>query len=116
MLLLASAHNAEMLWAAALVLCIGNGIGAGLMMTLGADLAPVESKSEFLGIWRFIGNTGNAGGPVVIGALADVIGLHLAAAAIAGFGIAAVLVLATLVPETLVRRVSKHIPKSFDVD
>ena len=116
MLLLASAHNAEMLWAAALVLGIGNGVGAGLMMTLGADLAPVESKSEFLGIWRFIGNTGNAGGPIVIGAVADVVGLHLAAAAIAGFGIAAVLVLATLVPETLVRRVSKHMPQALDID
>ncbi len=108
MILLAFAGNAEMLWAAAMVLGIGNGLGSGLMMTLGADLAPAGPKAEFLGIWRFIGNTGNSGGPLVVGAVADLVGLNLAAAAVAGFGVAAVLTLAFLVPETLIRDPAKN--------
>ena len=111
MLLLAMAGSAEMLWAAALALGLGNGLGSGFMMTLGADLAPEGSKAEFLSIWRFIGNTGNSGGPLVVGAVADLVGLHLAAVAVAGFGVAAVLTLAFLVPETLVRGPPKHTAK-----
>ncbi len=107
MFLLATAGSAEGLWAAALVLGIGNGLGSGLMMTLGADLAPEGSKAEFLGVWRLIGNSGNSGGPLIVGAVADLVGLNLAAAVVAGFGVAAVLTLTFLVPETLIREPPK---------
>jgi MFS family permease len=107
MFLLATAGSAEGLWAAALVLGIGNGLGSGFMMTLGADLAPEGSKAEFLGVWRLIGNTGNSGGPIIVGAVADLVGLNLAAAVVAGFGVAAVLTLTFLVPETLIREPPK---------
>ena len=43
---------------ASMLIGLGNGIGAGTMMTLGADLSPPESRGEFLGIWRLIGDTG----------------------------------------------------------
>lgn len=103
MVVLAGSTNAQMLWIAAMVLGLGNGLGSGLMMTLGADLAPEGSKGEFLGLWRFIGNFGNSSGPLAVGAVADFGGLGLAALTAAGFGVAAVLALIFVVPETLKR-------------
>ena len=58
---------------------IGNGLGSGAMMTLGADLAPPDSRAEFLGIWRLIGGCGGTGGPFVVGSVADLFGLPAAA-------------------------------------
>ena len=51
------------LLAATAILGFGNGLGSGAMMTLGADLAPPGSSGEFLGVWRLIGDVGNAGAP-----------------------------------------------------
>jgi MFS family permease len=83
------------------VLGLGNGIGSGTMMTLGADLAPKESMGEFLGLWRLIGDAGSAGGPLAVGRLADLLGLRMAAFAMSGVGLLAVLTLVFLVRETL---------------
>jgi MFS family permease len=85
------------------VIGLGNGLGSGTMMTLGADLAPPESRGEFLGVWRLIGDAGSTGGPVVVGAVADLLGLSLATFTIAGVGLLAAAMLGTLVPETLQR-------------
>ena len=92
------------LLAAACVIGFGNGLGSGTMMTLGADLAPEDSVSEFLGVWRLIGDLGQAGGPIVIGNVAAIMSLPMATFTIAGVGIAAAAVLGLLVPETLVQK------------
>ncbi|MBI3960027.1 MAG: MFS transporter [Chloroflexi bacterium] len=81
----------------------GNGLGSGTMMTLGADLAPDDARSEFLGLWRLIGDGGASGGPIVVGWVAGLLGLSLATFVIAGIGLTAALALGTLVPETLRR-------------
>lgn len=86
---------------AACVIGLGNGIGSGSMMTLGADLAPPDAVGEFLGIWRFVGDAGQVGGPLVVGIVADALGLAVTAFALAGIGVVAALILATLVRETL---------------
>ena len=78
----------------------GNGLGSGSMMTLGADLAPRGATGEFLGLWRLIGDSGSAGGPLIVGYLTDAIGFELTAYVLAGFGVAAALTLALLVRET----------------
>jgi MFS family permease len=86
---------------AACVIGFGNGMGSGSMMTLGADLAPPDAVGEFLGIWRFVGDAGQAGGPLVVGIVADTLGLTATAFALAGIGGIAALILAVLVRETL---------------
>ena len=86
---------------------LGNGLGSGTMMTLGADLAPAEARGEFLGLWRFIGDIGNAGGPMVVGHIADLAGLATAPLIVAGIGLAGAGILGGLVPETLVRRTNR---------
>ncbi len=101
MLLVAFASDATTLFIAAAVMSVGNGLGSGSMMTLGADLSPPEARGEFLGFWRLIGDSGSAGGPLLVGGVADLWGLTAAAVAIAGIGGVAVLTLALFVPETL---------------
>ena len=86
---------------AATLIGLGNGIGSGTMMTLGADLAPPQARGEFLGMWRFVGDGGLAASPLIVGSVADLVGLVLAPLAVSGMGLAAAFILALLVPETL---------------
>ena len=94
-----TAGYASLLVAAA-IMGLGNGLGSGTMMTLGSDLAPRDAMGEFLGLWRLIGDGGNTGGPLVVGAVADLTGLGLAAIVLAGVGALAASNLAWFVPET----------------
>lgn len=88
--------------AAGVVIGLGNGLGSGSMMTLGADLAPEGATGEFLGLWRLIGDVGMVVGPLVVGLIAGVLSLDGSAYALAAAGIAASLTLAFLVQETRV--------------
>ena len=79
MVLLPLAHSFGTLTAAAVVLGLGNGIGAGLVMTLGADAAPADSRVQFLGGWRLMADLGNAAGPAAVSAITLVFPLGVAA-------------------------------------
>jgi MFS family permease len=85
---------------AATIMGIGQGIGAGTMMTLGADLAPPGKTGEFLGLWRLIGDSGHAVAPLAIGAVADIIGLYLTAGMVGGLGYLSAGTLGLFVRET----------------
>ncbi|HEY7988538.1 MAG TPA: MFS transporter, partial [Lapillicoccus sp.] len=80
MLLLPLAHSFGTLTAVAVVLGVGNGIGAGLVMTLGADASPDDSRMQFLGGWRLMADLGNASGPAAVSAIT--VAFPLAAAAV----------------------------------
>ncbi|GAB4086031.1 MFS transporter [Myceligenerans cantabricum] len=71
------------------LIALGNGLGSGIVMTLGADAAPEEGRSQFLGGWRLCGDIGNTGGPLLVSAVAALAPLAAApvligAAALAG--------------------------------
>ena len=87
--------------AVSLLAGFANGLGTGSLLTLGSDLAPMRGRKEFLGIWRFIGDIGHAGGPLMIGALIELATLGLAATATAGIGLLSAAVMYWLVDETL---------------
>ena len=89
---------------AAVLIGFGNGLGSGTMMTLGADLSPDESRGEFLGVWRLIGDVGATGGPIVVGAVADLLVLNSAIWVIAGAGLTASAIFLFFVPETLKKK------------
>jgi MFS family permease len=91
------------LLAVSLLAGFANGLGTGSLLTLGSDLAPIRGGKEFLGIWRFIGDIGHAGGPLMIGALINLATLGLAATATAGIGLVSAAVMYWLVDETLHR-------------
>jgi MFS family permease len=86
---------------ATIVIGFGNGLSSGAMMTIGADLAPPQSRAPFLGIWRLIGDTGFMVGPVAVGNIANLASLAATAGVMGGAGIAAALIFLVLVPETL---------------
>lgn len=73
----------------ALAMGFANGIGSGIIMTLGADVAPADARSEFLGAWRLLGDSGNALGPVVLSAGTALWGLGPAAIVVGLLGFAA---------------------------
>ena len=50
---------------------IGNGLGSGILLTLGADLAPADERSRFLGVWRLVGDCGVLAGPLLTSAVAS---------------------------------------------
>ncbi|MEZ4624477.1 MAG: MFS transporter [Thermomicrobiales bacterium] len=87
------------------IIGVGNGLGSGSMMTLGADLAPPEATGEFLGLWRLIGDSGGFLGPIVVGVVAGALSLNGSAWALSIVGIIAALTLALLVRETRVEPV-----------
>lgn len=68
--------------AVVLFLSLANGVGSGIVMTLGADLAPPSSPAAFLGAWRFAGDGGQAAAPLLVAGLTAVASLPLASAAI----------------------------------
>jgi MFS family permease len=64
---------ASSVWSVAAVvglIALGNGLGSGVVMTLGADAAPAAGRAQFLGGWRLCGDVGNTGGPLVVAAVA----------------------------------------------
>ena len=70
----------ETLTAVAVLLGLDNGIGAGLVMTLGADASPDEARMQFLGGWRLMADLGNTSGPAAVSAIT--VACPLAAAAV----------------------------------
>jgi MFS family permease len=77
----------------ALVIGFGNGIGSGMIMTLGADHAPPHGRAHFLGVWRLMSDIGSSCGPALLSFLAGVLSL---AAGIASTGVIALLAAAVL--------------------
>jgi MFS family permease len=69
---------------ASVVMGIGNGFGNGVIMTLGADLAPSATRAEFLAAWRLTHDTGMFLGPLAVGAAATVVPIGFA---VAGLGL-----------------------------
>ncbi|MEV0343789.1 MFS transporter [Nocardia sp. NPDC050713] len=68
---------------AALLLGLANGISNGLIMTVGADVAPEGRRAEFLGAWRLTHDVGMFAGPIAVGVISSVAVLGAAALALA---------------------------------
>ncbi len=66
------AGTAAWLTVTALALGFGNGIGSGIVNTIGADLSPAIGRPVFLGIWAEIADTGSALGPMLLSLVAAI--------------------------------------------
>ncbi len=97
LLLLPLADNLWLLAAVAGLAGIGNGFGAGIMMTMGSDYAPRNRRGEFLGVWRMLSDSGQVGAPLMIGPLAAVLSLGGAALVTAGIGLLGMAMMAWVV-------------------
>ena len=86
---------------AALLAGFGNGLSSGFVLTLGSDLAPLDDPGEFLGVWRFVSDVGSAGGPPLIGGIAQLMSLASASWVTGGVAVIGAVLLVILVPETV---------------
>jgi MFS family permease len=84
----------------ALVLGFGNGIGSGIVMTLGADSSPRTGRTEFLGVWRVIADFGTSMGPVLLSAFTAIASLAAGVAATGFLGLIAAVVFWRWLPRT----------------
>lgn len=71
----------------AVVLGVGNGLSSGILMTLGADVAPRPDPAPFLGSWRTLSDAGGASAPLLVSGLTAIASLSVAAAAMGVLGL-----------------------------
>jgi MFS family permease len=101
--LIPSSHDFYSLLWASMLAGFGNGLGSGINMTLGTDLAPKQERGEFLGVWRLCGDVGSFAGPVIMGYIANTFLLATAFTFSAGVGLVGVVIVSLFVKETLVK-------------
>ncbi|GAA4490640.1 MFS transporter [Microbacterium panaciterrae] len=90
-LVLSFTHDADtkVLWFGmiAAVLGVGNGLSSGILLTLGADVAPQNEPAAFLGSWRTLTDAGGAAAPLVFSGIAAISSLALGAVAMGVIGV-----------------------------
>jgi MFS family permease len=86
-----------LLWTAAAI-GFGNGIGSGLIMTIGADHSPRVGRAHFLGLWRLMADIGASGGPGLLSLLIATSSLGIGIAVIGLLGLAAAAQLGYWIP------------------
>jgi MFS family permease len=91
-------HAVGTLAVVAMVIGFSNGIGSGMIMTLGADTAPRATRAQFLGVWRIFTDSGAAAGPLVVAAGAALGSLAAGIVTAGGLGLLAAAVMAWTVP------------------
>jgi MFS family permease len=77
---------------------VANGLGAGILMTLAADLADRRNPAPFLGAWRFTVDLGGAGAPVLLTAITAALSLPIGVAVLGVLGLVSALILRITVP------------------
>jgi len=94
-------------WSLLLIACLlglANGLGTGIVMIIGTDLARrSDDRSQFLGVWRLIGDLGMSGAPLLSALMVTIASLSAASVVVAGVGLIGAFVMLTRVPETLDR-------------
>jgi MFS family permease len=73
--------------AVALLMSLVNGLGSGIILVIGADLAPKGERNEFLASYRLLVDTGVAAAPLLISGITAVLGLSVAMFTVSGLGI-----------------------------
>lgn len=86
-LLLPLATTAVTVTLVMVLIAVGNGLGSGIVMTTGADTAPVAGRAQYLGAWRLCGDIGTSGGPLVVSGVAAVAPLATACLAVGGLAL-----------------------------
>jgi MFS family permease len=91
----------------AILMSLANGVGSGILMTLGADLADTNDPAPFLGAWRFTGDAGSAAAPLLISGVTALVSISLASGVMGVLGLVGAAILVRYVP-----RYSPHVPRS----
>ncbi|MDR6865454.1 MFS family permease [Microbacterium resistens] len=107
-LVLAFTHDgdAAVLWFGmiAAVLGVGNGLSSGILLTLGADVAPQNEPAAFLGSWRTLTDAGGAAAPLLFSGIAALSTLSIATGAIGAIGLLGAIGFLRWIPRFVPRR------------
>lgn len=90
----------------AAVLGVGNGLSSGILLTLGADVAPRADPAPFLGSWRTLTDAGGAVAPLAVSAIAAASSLALATGAVGVVAVLGAVAFARWVPMFVPRNAS----------
>jgi MFS family permease len=96
--------NVQWFIGVAMFMSVANGIGSGILMTLGSDLAPKDDPAPFLGAWRFTGDAGSAGSPLLIAAITAAASLTIASGVMGVLGLVGAGILLRYVPRYVPRK------------
>lgn len=88
----------------AAVLGVGNGLSSGILLTLGADIAPPNEPAAFLGSWRTLTDAGGALAPLLVSALTAVASLSI--------GVGAMGLVAVFGAIGFIRWVPRYVPRT----
>jgi MFS family permease len=97
--------------AAALLFGVANGLSSGVILTLGADLAPRSNPAPFLGAFRTIGDAGQAAAPLVLAAVTSAVSIMAASATMGVLGFVGAAILWRYVPRYVPRH-PRHPPRA----
>ncbi|UUX94725.1 MFS transporter [Aquabacterium sp. J223] len=100
LLLMPLAHSAAGLLLVAAAIGFGNGIGSGVIMTLGADHSPRQGRAHFLGVWRLMSDIGSSCGPALLSFLTAALSLGAGIAATGLLALAAAAQLGYWIPRS----------------
>lgn len=102
-LIIGHAGDAFVLLLGSVVAGLGNGLGAGINMTLAGDFSPRAGRAEFIGVWMLLTELGSVTSPFAMAGVAQALALGPAAAVVATIGLGGGLWMALAVREPLHR-------------
>ncbi|CAB4624426.1 unannotated protein [freshwater metagenome] len=73
--------------AVALVMSLANGVGSGIILVIGSDLAPEGERNEFLASYRLLVDAGVAATPIMMSLITAMLGLAAAMFWLTGTGV-----------------------------
>ncbi|MDQ1552363.1 MAG: hypothetical protein QOD50_1785, partial [Actinomycetota bacterium] len=82
---------------------LANGVGSGILMTLGSDLADKSNPAPFLGAWRFTGDVGSAAAPLLVSLLTGIATIAIASGVMGLLGLVGAALLMRYVPRYIAR-------------
>jgi MFS family permease len=82
----------------AAVLGVGNGLSSGILLTLGADVAPRADPAPFLGSWRTLTDAGGAISPLLVSGITALSSLSIATGFVGGVALLGALAFVRWVP------------------
>lgn len=84
----------------AMLLGFGNGLGSGIVMTLGADYAPAATRPQFLGLWRLGSDTGIMAMPLILSTVTATASLASGIWVVSAAAFLGALILGIFIPRT----------------
>jgi MFS family permease len=84
----------------ALLMSLANALGSGIVMVLGADLAPPAKRNEYLASFRLLNDMGNAAAPQLISLLTVLVSLSFAFFSMSGLSLIGALIMMRYLPKS----------------